>query len=110
MWLLAILKIWRLKAIDRKSENDILIPSITIMIENLKDIVAETNQLSEAAIDGDILTSAVRLRNSRESTEKSWKASTNQTLDAVIEPIKEASLCIKGNVLRKPECPHDRKL
>ena len=78
-----------LKAIDRKSENDILIPSITIMIENLKDIVAETNQLSEAAIDGHL-----DKRGSTEKFQGEYKKiveGINQTLDAVIEPIKEAS-------------------
>ena len=82
----------QLKAIGRKSENDVLIPSITMMIENLKEIVAETFKLSESAIEGQL-----DKRGSTDNFRGEYKKiieGINRTLDAVVEPIKEASFVL----------------
>lgn len=78
-----------LKTIGRKSKNDTLIPSITMMIENLKNIVAETYELSEAAVEG-----RLDKRGRADHFQGEYKKiieGINRTLDTVIEPIEEAS-------------------
>ena len=90
----------RLKEIGRRSENDTLIPSITLMIENLKNIVEETYALSESAIAGQL-----DKRGSTGSFHGEYRKiveGINRTLNAVVEPIKEASFVLremsKGNL------------
>ncbi|HVI39457.1 MAG TPA: MCP four helix bundle domain-containing protein, partial [Anaerovoracaceae bacterium] len=82
-----------LKAIGKKSENDILIPSITMMIENLKNIAAETYELSEFAVEGQ-LDKRGTAENFRGEYRKIIEG-INRTLDAVIEPIEEASVVLR---------------
>jgi len=82
-----------LKIIGRKSENDILIPSITMMIENLKDIAAATYELSESAIEGQLDKRGVP-EDFRGEYRKIIEG-INRTLDAVIEPIEEASFVLR---------------
>lgn len=82
-----------LKAIGQKSENDTLTPSIAMMIENLKNISIETQALSRAAIEGQL-----DRRGAAENFRGEYKKiieGINQTLDAVIEPVKEASFVLK---------------
>lgn len=89
-----------LREIGRKSENDVLIPAITLMIENLKNIVEETHELSESAIAGQL-----DKRGSTGSFHGEYRKiveGINRTLNAVVEPIKEASFVLreisKGNL------------
>ena len=89
-----------LKEIGRRSENDTLIPSITLMIENLKNIVEETHALSESAIAGQL-----DKRGSTGSFHGEYRKiveGINRTLNAVVEPIKEAAFVLremsKGNL------------
>jgi len=82
-----------LKCIGRKSENDILIPSITLMIENLKCVATEINELSEYAIEG-----RLERRGDAERFQGEYKRiieGINRTLDAVIEPVQEAFLVLR---------------
>jgi methyl-accepting chemotaxis protein len=90
----------RLKEIGQKSENDSLIPSLTLMIENLRNIVEETHALSESAIAGQL-----DKRGSTGSFHGEYRKiieGINRTLNAVVEPIKEASFVLreisKGNL------------
>jgi methyl-accepting chemotaxis protein len=82
-----------LKSIGQKSENDSLIPSITMMIENLKNITDETQALSKAAIEGQL-----EKRGAAENFQGEYRKileGVNQTLDAVIEPVREASFVLR---------------
>ncbi|HYE69624.1 MAG TPA: methyl-accepting chemotaxis protein [Anaerovoracaceae bacterium] len=82
-----------LKSIGSKSENDILIPSITMMIENLQNIAAATNELSKSAIEGQL-----DKRGVPEDFQGEYRKiieGINRTLDAVIEPIEEASFVLR---------------
>lgn len=82
-----------LKAIGRRCENDKLMPAMIIMIENIKALVEETSILSTASVEGRL--------NTRGDASK-FKGEfgkvilgINETLDAVIEPINEASSVLK---------------
>ncbi len=82
-----------LKSIGKKSENDNLIPSLAMMIENLKRVVDETNQLSGYAIEG-----RLDKRGDQEGFQGEYKKiieGINCTLDSVIEPVEEAFLVLK---------------
>ncbi len=89
-----------LKTIGRKCENDKLIPVGIALIENIKNLIVETTMLSDAAIEGKL--------SSRGEAEKfngeyaKIIEGINRTLDAVIEPVNEASAVLqemaKGNL------------
>ena len=82
-----------LKNIGQRSENDSLIPSLTMMIETLKNITTETQELSRSAIEGQF-----EKRGTAENFRGEYRQiieGINQTLDAVIEPIKEASFVLQ---------------
>ncbi len=82
-----------LKLVGRRSEQDQLIPSITLMIETLNRLISETNQLTEHAVHGKL---ELRGDSSQYSGEfKKLVEGINQTLDAVNAPVKEASLVLK---------------
>ncbi|MGI6728455.1 MAG: methyl-accepting chemotaxis protein [Anaerovoracaceae bacterium] len=89
-----------LQKIGRMSEKDRLLPSTIMMIENIKALVDETNKLSEAAVEGKLSTrgDASKFKGQYSNV----VAGVNETLDAVIEPISEASKVLqemaKGNL------------
>ena len=73
----------------KRSENDRLMPTLVGMMENIYQLVAETETMAQIAVEGD-------LSHRGDSSKFSGEYATviegfNQTLDAVIEPIKEAS-------------------
>lgn len=82
-----------LKASGKRSENDTLIPSLIGMMENIVSLVEETQKMAAIAVEGDL--------NHRGDVTKvpgeyaKVIAGFNQTLDAVIDPIKEASGTLK---------------
>ena len=89
-----------LKAVGRRSENDNLIPSVIKLIENIKALIEETEILSDAAVEGRL---DIRGEVGKFSGEyKKVIEGINHTLDAVIEPIQEASSVLqemeKGNL------------
>ena len=94
-----------LKKIGKRSDNDKLMPSVILMIETIKDLVAETRILSENAVKGNL--------SARGNTEKfsgeygNVIEGINSTLDAVIAPVQEASAVLqeiaKGNLHVKME-------
>lgn len=73
----------------QRSKNDRLIPTLVAMMENIYLLVAETETMAQIAVEGD-------LSHRGDSSKFSGEYATvvdgfNQTLDAVIEPIREAS-------------------
>ena len=76
-----------------RSENDILNKNLNEMINNLKSLITDINLLSEAAIKGQL---SVRADISRHQGEfKRIMMGINETLDAVIDPVQEASLTLQ---------------
>ncbi len=94
-----------LRKIGRLSERDELMPSVILMIETIKDLIAETRLLSENAVNGDL--------SARGNAEKfngeygNVINGINNTLDAITAPVQEASAVLqeiaKGNLQIKME-------
>ena len=79
----------KLNQMGKQSENDQLMPAFINLIETIRSLVAETRMLSEAAVVGNL---SHRGQISRFKGEyRKVIQGVNQTLDAVIEPIQEAS-------------------
>jgi methyl-accepting chemotaxis protein len=82
-----------LSTVGKRSENDTLIPSVILMIETIKALVEETNRLSQSAVEGELSE-----RGHAERFRGEYKIvveGINRTLDAVIEPIEEATYVLK---------------
>ena len=90
----------RLKTVGKRGDMDILIPSLILMLENIQALVDETTILSDAAVDGKLSTRGDVSKFKGEYG--SVIAGINKTLDAVIEPVNEASAVlqemVKGNL------------
>ena len=82
-----------LKKIGRKCENDRFIPTGIALIENIKGLVDETTMLSKAAVEGRLSTRGDAAKFNGEYA-KVIKG-INETLNAVIEPISEASAVLQ---------------
>ena len=78
-----------LKSIGQRSDNDQLIPSLISMIENIDKLVAETKAMAQTAVEGDLSYrgDAAKFPGEYALVIEGF----NQTLDAVIDPIKAAS-------------------
>lgn len=92
-----------LRADGVRSENDALMPSIVQMIETIKDLIEETVILSENAVRGNL---SARGNSEKFSGEYGNVINgINRTLEAIIEPIQEASYVLKevakGNLQTK---------
>ncbi|WP_051355638.1 methyl-accepting chemotaxis protein [Acetobacterium malicum] len=73
----------------KRSENDRLMPTLVAMMENIYLLVAETETMAQIAVEGDL---SHRGNSSKFSGEYATVIDGfNHTLDAVIEPIREAS-------------------
>ena len=81
------------KAIGKRSENDRLVPMGISLIENIKALVDETAMLSESAVEGKLSTRGEAGKFQGEYAKVI--EGINQTLDAVIEPINEASAVLQ---------------
>ena len=82
-----------LKAIGKRSENDTLIPSLVGMMENIVLLVEETRMMAQTAVEGEL---SFRGDQSKFAGEYAKVIiGFNQTLDAVIDPIREASGTLK---------------
>lgn len=86
--------------IKAKSEEDVLSKSLIMVKESLKNLVSEAGALTRAALDGKLST-----RGDTEKFKGGYRDivdGVNKTLDAVIEPVKEASVVLqemaKGNL------------
>ncbi|MBC3888606.1 HAMP domain-containing protein [Acetobacterium paludosum] len=78
-----------LKQIGRRSDNDTLIPSLVRMIENIKSLVKETEVMANIAVEGDLSNRGDVSKFQGEFAKVI--GGFNQTLDAVIQPLLEAS-------------------
>jgi methyl-accepting chemotaxis protein len=83
----------QLKETGQYSEKDTLTPSLAMMIENIKLLVEETKKLSNAAVKGELQTRADvdKFRGEYAVAVQG----INDTLNAVIDPIEEASSVLK---------------
>jgi hypothetical protein len=82
-----------LKSIGKRSDNDTLIPSLIGMMENIVLLVEETQKMTATAVKGDL-----RLRGDQTRFTGEYAKvieGFNETLDAVIRPISEASETLK---------------
>lgn len=78
----------KLQQSGKLSENDQLVPAMIKMGEVLKELIDETNRLSQAAVNGDL-----SVRGNVDKFEGGYRAIVagfNSTLDAINEPIVEA--------------------
>ena len=86
--------------LNMKSEKDILAKSMIQMVVTLQNLVTETEMLTTAAIEGKLDTRGAA--NTFQGGYKQIVEGINLTLDAVIEPVKEASAVLqemaKGNL------------
>ncbi|QOX64062.1 HAMP domain-containing protein [Anoxybacterium hadale] len=79
----------RLRGMGRLSERDELMPAVITMMGAIQSLVDETSSLSDAAVEG-------RLENRGDASRfsgqyRSVVEGINQTLDAILSPITEAS-------------------
>ncbi len=82
-----------LKRVGKRSENDTLMPAIIQLTENIKALVDEATMLSSSAIEGKL-----EIRGNVGKFEGEYAkviSGVNDTLDAVIEPVKEALSVLK---------------
>nr|WP_320024650.1 methyl-accepting chemotaxis protein [uncultured Acetobacterium sp.] len=82
-----------LKAIGKRSDNDTLIPSLIGMMENIVLLVAETQKMTQIAVSGELSYRGDETRFAGEYGKVI--VGFNHTLDAVINPITEASGTLK---------------
>ncbi len=81
------------KKIGRRSEQDQLVPSLIAMMDSLGALVADTEMLSKAAVEGKLATRADASKH--QGDYRKVVEGVNETLDAVIEPIQEAGAVLK---------------
>lgn len=82
-----------LSKLGKLSDNDQLIPSVILMIDTIKALIEETRVLSDNAVNGDL---AARGNAAKFNGEYGNVIhGINDTLDAVIAPIQEASTVLK---------------
>lgn len=77
-----------LKRIGKRSENDTLMPTVICMMENIKALVDETRMLSKESVEGNLSTRGSIGKFNGEFA--NIIQGINNTLDAVIEPVREA--------------------
>jgi methyl-accepting chemotaxis protein len=75
------------KKIGRRSEGDELMPSMIVMMENIKALVDDVNVLTEAATDGKLSTRADAAKH--QGDYRKIVEGFNGTLDAILLPIQE---------------------
>ena len=81
------------KKIGRRSERDILVPSLIALMENLRALVDDATMLAKAAVEGNLATRADASKHQGDF--RKVVEGVNQTLDAVLEPIQEAAAVIE---------------
>jgi methyl-accepting chemotaxis protein len=82
-----------LKKIGRRSDNDELVPALIKMTEAIQSLVNDANLLADAAVDGNLETRADAARHS--GSFRHVIEGVNNTLDAMVKPINEATECLK---------------
>ena len=76
------------KTIGRRSEHDDLVPALVLMMESLSALVADTDLLTKAALEGKLATRADSAKHNGDY--RRTVEGVNATLDAVIGPL---SMC-----------------
>jgi len=82
-----------LKKIGRRSEHDTLLPALIKMTEAIQNLVADADLLTRAAVEGKLCTRAEAAAHHGEF--RKVIEGVNNTLDAVVRPICEATECLK---------------
>ncbi|MFX4263588.1 methyl-accepting chemotaxis protein, partial [Pelotomaculum propionicicum] len=82
-----------LKKIGRRSDNDELVPALIKMTEAIQSLVNDANMLAGAAVAGNLGTRADAGRHS--GSFRQVIEGVNNTLDAMVRPIGEATECLK---------------
>ncbi|MGD0818946.1 MAG: PAS domain-containing protein, partial [Methanomassiliicoccales archaeon] len=72
----------------RRSQNDMLVPSMIKLMENLEALIADAEMLAKAAVDGKLKTRADASKHHGDY--QKIVQGVNDTLDSVIGPIREA--------------------
>ncbi len=78
----------------RRSDNDELVPSLIRMMDSIKRLVDDAENLSSAAVEGRLSTRADVTKHDGDF--RKVVAGVNETLDAVIEPVNEAVSVIES--------------
>lgn len=78
-----------LKQIGKRSENDKLIPALIQMMEAINQLISDVSRLSDASVNGDLSYRAITEQH--KGKYKNLVSGINETLDAIIYPITEAS-------------------
>ncbi len=86
-----------IKAVGKRSENDTLMPTVITMMESIKALVEETDELSSAAVQGKLSTRGESGKFKGQFAKVI--EGINSTLDAVVEPISEASAVLQEMAL-----------
>ena len=81
------------KKIGRRSEQDILVPSLIALMENLNALVEDSTMLAKAAVEGALSTRADASKH--QGDYRKVVEGVNATLDAVTEPVQEAAAVIE---------------
>jgi methyl-accepting chemotaxis protein len=82
-----------LRKVPRQSENDKIVPCLIIMIENIIQLVEETENMAKIAVEGNLSNRGDSVKFKGEYARVI--SGFNQILDAVIAPIVEASNTLK---------------
>ncbi len=80
-------------AIGKRCENDELMPSILLMMNNIRNLVAEVSTIADHAIEGDLEFRGDPLKF--QGGYREVLQGFNKALDAVEEPIKEAEQVLR---------------
>lgn len=79
--------------VGKRSENDRMVPACVAMMGAIQDLTNESNTLANAAVNGDL-----SIRGDAGKFEGGYKEiikGMNYTMDAVVEPIQEASAVLR---------------
>src|ERR1017187_7387260 len=90
------------KRMGRRSEHDELVPSLTLLMENLQALMADTNALVKASLEGKLDPRADASKH--QGDYRKIVAGVNEMLDAVLLPIGEGNrilALIRGGNLRE---------
>jgi len=91
------------RKIGRRSDNDELVPSFTLMMESIKNLVDDSLSLSNAAVEGRL--DARADADKHQGDYKSVMQGVNDTLDAVIGPLNVTAEYVdrisKGDIPQK---------
>ena len=96
-------KLAEVKAVGKRSENDVFLPQFIHMMEAVDALAADTGLLSKAAVEGKLSTRADASRHQGEY--QKVIQGVNDTLDAVTGPLNVAATCVarigKGDIPSK---------